>query len=187
VADGVVAVVGARGGSRADVAGVCRAIAIRGRVVAVGCAVGVDAMALRSVPVGSLRVFAVFGPAGAGAVPGLSNVGGVLAVAGAGGSVAWLAGGGLGVPVCSRLGARTAAVVGSASALVAFPGRGASSGSWLAVRLALAAGLPVVVFPDPVAGVLPASVPGFGPVVWSPAGGGVWASGWRASPAQGGF
>lgn len=183
----VVAVVGSRSGIPAGVVPVVSALVAGGRVVACGCCAGVDAAVLGCAPPEALRVFAAFGPDGSGAVGSLSAVGPVLAAAGAGASVRWWAGGGPLVPARPRLAARTRAVVTAAGAVVAFPSGPApapgagGSGSWLAVGLALRAGLPVVVFPAAPGGApLPDFWPGVGRLAWSPAGAGVWASGFRA-------
>ncbi|WP_291338475.1 hypothetical protein, partial [Albidovulum sp.] len=50
--------------------------------------------------------------------------------------------------------------------------------SWLAARLALARGLPVVAFP---LGFAPAQLPVLGPGAWQPA---PWRGGWRWAPAE---
>lgn len=177
-----------------------------GRAVAVGCASGADAFALSAtlsaLPAPSsspsLFVFAAFGPGGfasagrASAVPLVSSAFARSVSPGHGLSapvvVRFWAGGGPGVPLRVRLAARSAALVsavagsGPGAGLVAFVSGGPSSsrGSWLAVGRAVAAGLPVVVFP---CGCSSACFPSFGGGSWVPAGSGPWAGAWRWVPA----
>jgi hypothetical protein len=81
--------------------------------------------------------------------------------------VRWLAGGPLSLPLRARLARRTAAVVAAASAgLVAFPAAPDAHGTWLAARLALARGLPVVAVP---LGFPVSALPSLGAGVWVPA------------------
>lgn len=159
--------------------------------VSVGCCVGADAAVMRAV-LPTLRssrsgdpqllVFAAFGVGGAGSCS-LSAVGPVGSVAAlsvspghgcvAGARVRWWAGGSASVPLARRLSGRTRAFVASVAAgppgscLVSFLAP-RSRGTLFSVSLALRAGLPVAVFPVGGA-VLPSSLRGFGPVVWSPA------------------
>lgn len=204
----LVGFVGSRGLSSrwsALVGRVVSSVARAGRGVAVGCASGGDALALAAaLPSGGglrvplLRVFAAFGPGGAGAC-GVSAVSLVSQVASfpsaffGGGLrclVSWWAGGGPSVPLRARLRGRSSAVVaavaasGSGRGLVAFVsgGPGASRGSWRSVRLAAAAGVPVVVFP---CGCSRSCFPVVLGSRWVSAGSGVWASGWRLVPAGG--
>lgn len=124
----------------------------------VGCCVGADQLAVSAL-VGAgqaqrVRVFAAFGPGGAGACS-LSAVSSVSAAAAAGASVSWWAGGGAAVPLRGRLAARSAACVRGASALLLFsPGAGSLA---VAGAAAVAAGVPVWA----VAPAAPAPVPGF--------------------------
>ncbi len=105
-------------------------------------------------------------------------------------AVSWWAGGGPAVPLRSRLAARSAACVAAAAAgsvcgsgFVAFVAAGSRSvGTWRSVRLAAAAGLPVVVFPVGGAVPLPSLAPGGS---WVVAGGGVWRLGWSWRPSAG--
>jgi len=198
------------------------------RGVAVGCACGVDAAVLRSrlaLPFPSsssgsqLVVFAVGGPVRGRAglfgfwrssAVSLVQAASRLAVSPGHGcwapvSVCWWAGGS--GPLVSRLRARSLALVRSVAAsgpragLVAFVGGGwaASPGSWVTLRAAVLAGLPVVVFPFlPVSpsGVrwgfssaprgfrsLPSLARWCGPGRWVRAGSGpVWGLGWRWVP-----
>jgi len=168
----------------------------------------------------ALSVFAAFGPGGVGSWSGGSAVGLVARAASLASSpghgvcapvsVRWWAGGGSSVPLRSRLASRSSALVSAVAAsaasgpgagLVAFvlSGRGGSVGSWRAVRLALASGLPVVVFPvvrwlsrpagwrpsvaqerAGLVGCFPCSFRGVGRVRWVPAASsGVWSLGVR--------
>ena len=175
---GVVALAGSRSlppGGAGLVAGVARSLVSAGAVLVVGCAAGADAVVLAAVPPGSVRVFAAFGPGGAGDAGSASAVPVVSRFAAAGGSVVWWAGGGATRPLRARLTARTAAVVSAASVgRVVFLGSPVSRGSLLAAGFAAARGLPVVAFP---LGFPPAQLPLLGPGVWRPAGGtGLWAS-----------
>jgi hypothetical protein len=122
---------------------------------------------MAALPVSRLAVFAAFGPGGAGACS-LSAVGPVALAAAAGASVRWWAGGGQAVPLPARLAARTRAVVAAAtSGLLLFPASPSSRGSWLAARLAVARGLPVVVVP---LGFPASALPAFGAGAWVPSG-----------------
>jgi len=145
--------------------------------LAVGCSVGADSLVLSSVPVASfprVSVFAAFGSGGRGACS-LSAVSSVLAAARAGASVAWWAGGRLGVPLRLRLAGRSVALVrflahlpasqaGSRpSALVCFLASRKSRGSLLACRLAARLGVSVFVF---CVGFSPAQLPRLGRGSW---------------------
>lgn len=122
-----------------------RALVASGAGVVVGCASGADAVALAACR--PVRVFAAFGPGGAGACR-WSAVGRVALASGAGVPVSWWAGGGPEVPLPGRLASRTRAVVRAASeGLLLFPVSGSSRGSWLAAREASVRGLRVVVCP----------------------------------------
>ena len=170
----------------APVGAVCRALVRGGCSLAVGCCAGVDAAVLaavgRGLPAARVACFAAFGPCGAGAGPA-SAVAAVQAFAAVGGAVSWWAGGGLRVPLFARLAARTGAVVAQASAgAVVFFTAPASRGSALAVRLAVARGLPVLAFPLGFHGsALPLPAAGG----WVPAGlSGPWSGAWRWVSAQ---
>ncbi len=180
---GVVAVVGSRFlpvGSAALVGRACAGLVRSGRSLAVGCASGADgaalSWALAAGAVSSVACFSAFAASGAGAC-GVSAVPLVRSFASRGGAVSWLAGGGLSVPLRSRLPARASAVVGSASAgLVAFLSSPSSRGSVRACRLAAARGLPVCVFP---LGFSSALLPSLGRGRWVSSGrSGVWAASW---------
>ena len=160
------------------------ALAAAGFRVAVGCAVGVDAAVLSAVPGPSLSVLAAFGPVAppSRAAPGAWSGSAVAAVAcavAAGAVASWWSGGGPSVSLRARLGARTAAVVGAASAgaLAFFGAPSSSPGSLLFCRLAAARGLPLFCFSP--AGAPPA----VGAGAWRPLAG---AAGWFAwAPGQG--
>jgi hypothetical protein len=164
--------------------------------VAVGCCVGADAAVLSALVAAGVaprvRVFAAFGPDGAGAC-GASSVAGVAAARRAGAAVSWWSGGGPRVPLRGRLAQRSLALVRSlapAGALVAFVatppphpfGRGAfppcGSGTWSAVATAARLGVvPVVVSPLPVALLPPLPTAG----AWAP---GPWPDSWRWAALQ---
>ncbi|MGY6217343.1 hypothetical protein ACW73L_19490 [Methylolobus aquaticus] len=186
---GVVAVAGSRAVSSqlaVLVGPVCRALVRGGCSMAVGCCAGVDAAVLAAVgrgfPAARVTCFAAFGPGGAGAGPA-SAVAAVQAFAAAGGAVSWWAGGGPAVPLFARLAARTGSVVAQASAgAVVFFAAPVSRGSALAVRLALARGLPVLAFPLGFPG---AALPLPRAGVWVPAGlSGPWSGAWRWVSSQ---
>ena len=96
-----------------------------GRGVAVGCAIGGDALVVSSALAASgaarLSVFAAFGPvsppwpaacvSAPGASSSASSVSGVTVALAAGASVSWWAGGGPGVPLAGRLAGRSVALV----------------------------------------------------------------------------
>ncbi|MBX3676201.1 MAG: hypothetical protein KF853_04185 [Rhodocyclaceae bacterium] len=152
--------------------------AVSPAAVSVGCCLGADAVALGCLAPSRLSVFAAFGPRGVGACR-WSAVAAVSVCAALGARVSWWAGGGLAVPLSARLAARTRAVVGAASSgLLLFPASPASRGSWLAARLALARGLPVVAFP---VGFAPGELPALGRGAWQPA---PWRGGWRWVPRE---
>lgn len=152
--------------------------AVSPSAVSVGCCLGADAVALGCLAPSRLRVFAAFGPRGVGACR-WSAVAAVSVCAALGAPVSWWAGGGLAVPLAARLAGRTRAVVSAASSgLLLFPSAPLSRGSWLAARLALARGLPVVAFP---LGFAPEQLPVLGPGAWQPA---PWRGGWRWAPAE---
>ena len=123
----------ASGSVSALVAGVVSSVlgAPGGRGVAVGCALGGDALvvssALAAVASSRLSVFAAFGPiappfgkAACVSAPGVSSsvssVSGVAAALAAGASVSWWAGGGPAVPPAGRLASRSAALVSAVAA-----------------------------------------------------------------------
>lgn len=138
--------------------------------LAVGCSVGADSLVLSSVPFSSfprVSVFSAFGSGGRGACS-LSAVSSVLAAARAGASVAWWAGGRLGVPLRLRLAGRSVALVrflaqARPSALVCFLSSRKSRGSLLACRLAARLGVSVFVF---CVGFSPARLPRLGRGSW---------------------
>lgn len=182
---GVVAFAGSRslGAAFAPLVSSAVASVLRsGRSVSVGCCVGLDALVLSSVPVGSALCFAAFGAGGVGSCS-LSAVGAVSAFAAAGGSVSFWAGGGSSVALPVRLSARTGAVVGAASvSCVVFFSSPSSVGSLLACRLAVGRGLPVFAFPCGFAG---SALPSLGSGSWVAVGGsGVWSSAWRWVSSQ---
>lgn len=195
----VVALAGSRSlpaGGSALVSRVAGALARSGRSLVVGCCVGADAAVLSfgSRSPGRVRCLAAFGPvpppfrapsgrySAPGAWPG-SAVREVAEFMLSGGAVSWWSGGGLSVPLPSRLAARTRAVIAEASAgLVVFFGSPLSRGSTLAARLAVARGLPVVAFPLGFSG---SALPSLGAGFWAPVdGSGVWSGAWRWSSDQ---
>jgi hypothetical protein len=140
---GVVLVVGMVGfcGSRALpvsaadsalIAGVVGSVlaAVPHRNVAVGCAIGADALVVSSaLALGAssrLYVFAAFGPVSPpwpaahvyapGASSSLSSVSGVVGALAAGASVSWWAGGGPAVPLVGRLASRSSALISAVAA-----------------------------------------------------------------------
>jgi hypothetical protein len=182
------------------VSSVVSSVLASGRGVAVGCASGADALALSAAlsAGASPVVFAVGGPSGAGFWRG-SALALVRRAAAAGCSVRWWAGGPASVPLRRRLRSRSVAFVSAVAAsgpgagLVGFVAGGwsVSPGSWGSVASALAAGLPVVVFPVPgprsaaegggcAASAFPRSFRGVGRVRWVRAGSGVWSAGFLA-------
>ena len=172
---------------------VVRAVLRLGFGVSVGCSRGADALVLSAFFVlgdlpSALSVFAVGGSSGRGFWRG-SAVGLVRRAASAGARVFWCSGGPLSLSLPRRLRSRSCACVRSAGAVAAAGGRGAfvafvsggfsaSRGSWAAARVALRAGLPVVVFP---VGCSVSRVPAFGGR-WVSAGSGVWSRGFRWVP-----
>lgn len=176
-----------------------------GGCVAVGCAVGADALVVaefwaRGGSPGRLALFAVGGPLGRRFPCGFWGGSAVEAVVRSfrlGASVRWWAGGGPSVGLRARLFRRSQACVRLAASrprggFVGFVvgGWSASRGTWGSVRSALLLGLPVVVFP--VGGRRPASLVssfprsfrGVGRGSWVPAArSGVWARGFRWVPA----
>ncbi len=101
-----------------------------GRGVAVGCALGGDALVVSSALAAGassrLSVFAAFGPGSPpwpaarafapGASSSVSSVSGVAGALAAGASVSWWAGGGPAVPFAGRLASRSAALVSAVAA-----------------------------------------------------------------------
>jgi len=122
----------ASGSVSALVAGVVGSVlaGVPRRDVAVGCALGGDALVVSSVlAVGAssrLSIFAAFGPvsppwpaahvSAPGASSSVSSVSGVAAALAAGASVSWWAGGGPAVPFAGRLASRSAALVSAVAA-----------------------------------------------------------------------
>jgi predicted Rossmann fold nucleotide-binding protein DprA/Smf involved in DNA uptake len=187
-AGGVVALAGSRslpaGGARL-VSSVVGDLVASGCQLVCGCATGADAAVISSAPVSALRVFAAFGPDGSGSAGSVSAVSVVRQFARRGGWVGWWSGGQRGL-LRVRLAARTRAVVSAADAgLVVFPASPSARGSWLAARLAVGRGLPVVAFP---LGFLPSALPSLGAGRWVAVGApGVWASAWRWAHGQAGL
>ncbi len=157
-----------------------------GHTLALGCAVGTDAVALAAAGPERAKVFAAFGPRGAGAWRG-SAVAAVRAHAAAGGAVAHWAGGCAARPLRARLAARTRAAVRAADAgLVAFFATPGSRGTALACRVAAERGLPVWAF---ALGFAPMRLARPGNGIWTPASRagaweGAWEGAWRWSPDQ---
>lgn len=183
-----VAVAGSRSlpsGGAQLVSAVVSELVASGCALVCGCATGADAAVISSAPVGSLRVFAIFGPDGSGSAGSVSAVSVVLQFARHGGWVDWWSGGQRGL-LRVRLAARTRAVVSAASSgLVLFPASPSARGSWLAARLAVGRGLPVVAFPI---GFPASQLPALGAGRWVPAGAsGVWALAWRWVSGQAGL
>lgn len=185
---GVVAFAGSRslGAAFAPVVGAAVAsVLASGRLVAVGCCVGLDAAVLSALCAAAPRCgscFAAFGAGGVGSCS-LSAVSAVSSFAAAGGSVAWWAGGGASVALPVRLAARSGAVVAAASvSCVVFFSSPSSVGSLLAARLAVGRGLPVFAFACGFCGSL---LPLLGAGAWFAVGGsGVWSSAFRWVSAQ---
>ena len=112
------------------VAGVVGSVLSGGRDVAVGCAVGGDALVVSSTLAAGassrLRVFAAFGPVSPpwpsarvstpGASSSVSSVSGVAGALVAGACVSWWSGGGPAVPLTGRLSSRSAALVSAVAA-----------------------------------------------------------------------
>jgi len=170
---------------------VASAVLAAGSPVFVGCSLGADRevlSALLAAPsspaVSASRVFAAFGPAGAGAASS-SAVRAVCSLAPAGVPVLWWSGGGPAVPLRGRLAARSLALVRALAAdggsLFVFPsglppapfGPGpfpscGGSGSWSSAAAAALLGVPVVVLAASWAGwrALPA-LPGPAGFLWS--------------------
>jgi L-asparaginase/Glu-tRNA(Gln) amidotransferase subunit D len=164
------------------------------RGVAVGCAMGADAMALRAcftedwkLRASRLHVFAAFGMSGDGSWRN-SAVKLVQKASQHSAKVSWWAGGGANVGLIPRLKNRSAAMVsavavsGKGRGLVAFVvgGPGKSPGTWGTIRKAQQKGIPVVVFG---CGCTAGDFPQLGEGEWVVAGKGIWARGWRWVPA----
>ena len=183
------------------VASVVYAVTQAERGIAVGCAQGADAMALREcfTPTWALRapmvrVFAAFGSDGQGeekcsATPLVQKISCLpMAMAGGNGGlrvvVNWWAGGDSSVDLITRLKARSDAMVSAVAAsgegqgLVAFVTAGPmqSPGAWRTIRQAYEQGIPVVVFN---CGCTLRSFPPLGEGHWTIAGSGIWNRGWR--------
>ena len=172
-------------GARQKISQVVSGLLAEGRVLVVGCATGADEAALSAALsagcVSQVRVFAAFGPGGAGACR-WSAVSTVSRFVAAGGRVAWWAGGGSKVPLSVRLPLRTRVAVEASSCLVAFFSVPGSRGSRLACRSAVRGGLPVAALPFGFPG---ARLPTLGAGEWRPSGkAGVWADAWRWVPGQ---
>ena len=184
----------ALGGSRnlpnsanALVGRVAAALTRGGRRLAVGCCIGADQAVLLAVingtvPVGSVEIFAAFGPHGQGAAATAA----VTAVAAAERAGAWVhrwAGGEPPVPVHARLAGRSREVVAASPAgIVVFMSSPVSRGSQFAAEMAAANGFPVIVFPI---GFPPDATPQIGSGQWrQAAASGLWAGALRWWPAQ---
>ncbi len=193
---GVVAFAGSRSVVSPLVVPAVRSVLASGRDIVVGCARGVDrAVAAEVVGSGHAARLGVFAVA---PVPGGSWA---AAAAESGAVVAWGCGGvpgRAGFAHRSRLVLAASVAAGAGGGLVAFPSVpcpavcapawgsavesapvvGGGSGTWLAVALAVGAGLPVAVF-------APLSfLPSWGRGAWvSGAASGVWSACWRWDPA----
>lgn len=159
------------GARAALVSRVASLAAASGGEVRVGCASGVDSLVgsrVLRVAASRLSVFCAWGPSS-----GSGGAARARAAASVGARVVWWAGG-RGGSASSRLRGRSEALARSGlSALVAFPGP-ASRGTWVAVRAAVAAGVPVFVFPFG-----SEALPSLGRGSWVRAGSsGVWSSAW---------
>jgi len=139
----------------------------------VGCCTGADEQVIRAaMMLGAthrLTILAAFGPQGEGTFE-LSAVETVLETTALGADTRFLAGGPVEQPLATRLAQRTHAVIACArrspdACLVAFFGRPNSRGTFLAVRAAVAAGLPVIAF---ACGMDPAHMPRPGSGAWVP-------------------
>jgi hypothetical protein len=179
---GVVALAGSRAlplGGASVVGYVVQSLRSSGCSLVVGCCTGADEVVLRTVPPASIQVMCAFGPGGRGSCQ-RSAVSAIDNHFQSYGSVTWWAGGGPLVPLRVRLARRTKAVVSAATAgLVVFPTSPSARGSWLAARLAVGRGLPVVVFPLFFS---PSLLPPLGNGKWVRAGSGMWSLGWRWMP-----
>ena len=183
------------------VSSVVYAIARAERGIAVGCAQGADAIALREcfTPTWALRapmvrVFAAFGPNGQGdgkwSATQLVQQVSYLPMAMAGGNgglrvvVNWWAGGDSSLDLATRLKGRSDAMVSAVAAsgegqgLVAFVTAGPmqSPGTWRTIRQAHRQGVPVVVFNCECT---LRSFPPLGEGHWTTAGSGIWGRGWQ--------
>lgn len=137
----------------------------------VGCCTGADEQVIRAAMILNathrLVILAAFGPQGEGAFE-LSAVDAVLKATALGADVRFFAGGPVEQPLATRLAQRTRVMIACArrspdARLVAFFGRPNSRGTFLAVRAAIAAGLPVVAF---ACGMDPAYLPRPGAGAW---------------------
>ena len=122
----------------------------RGALVSVGCAAGADAVVVSAVLAAGLpsllRVCAVGGPSGRGFWSGSAPFSLLRRAASSGARVLWLAGGGLSVPLRSRLFARSLSSLRGCSAAVFFLASPFSSGSLSVAAAAARAGLRVFAF-----------------------------------------
>jgi len=148
------------GGSRALpssaaplVSRVVGAVLAAGGAVAVGCASGGDELvlsaALSAGAASRLSVFAVGSAGGAGFWSGSAPLALLRSAVAAGAAVAWLAGGGLAVPLRARLLSRSVACIRSvapAGACVFFLASPSSPGSLRVAAFAAGLGLPVFAF-----------------------------------------
>jgi len=153
----------------------------QGCFISVGCATGADEAAIKSLSPGQGQVFSAFGSGGQGACR-WSAVSSVSQFSAKGGQVVWYSGGPLSRPLVARLSARTRAVAGAATVLVAFLGSPSSRGTLLACRVAVSRGMPVVVFPLGFPG---AALPSVGAGRWLPLHGkGLWSGAWSWEESQ---
>ena len=157
----------------------------------VGCCTGADEQVIRAaMMLGAARrlvILAAFGPQGEGAFE-LSAVETVLEATALGTDTRFFTGGPLEQPLATRLAQRTRAMIACArrsldARLVAFFGRPNSRGTYLAVRAAVAAGLPVIAF---ACGMDPAHMPRPGSGAWVPVSDAAMpgALAWRAAVAR---
>lgn len=143
------------------------------RLLAVGCCVGADSLALSAALASgfgaSCLVFSAFGPGGVGS-GSLSAVSVVSAAEAAGASVLWWSGGRSSLPLRARLVRRSCSLVSAVASapsplLCVFLASPSSRGSLIAARLAVSAGVRVVAFPCGFSGSL---LPSLGSGSWSP-------------------
>jgi len=152
-----------------------------GCFISVGCATGADKSAIQTLSPTQGQVFASFGPGGQGACR-WSAVSAVARFSAKGGEVAWWSGGPPSLPLAARLSARTQAVAGAATALVAFFGSSAARGTRLACRVAVSRGVPVVVYPLGFPGT---TLPSVGAGRWVPLSSqGLWSGAWTWEESQ---
>lgn len=182
--------IGENGRAAVLVKRVVRQVIARGHRIAVGCAVGVDQIVLRTIlectreQMAQLEVFAVGGPDGVTGFWKDSAVHEVVRVSRTRGQVHWYAGGRQG-SMGRRLMARSAAMVwrvaataeAEKAALVAFLDSPNSRGTVATMREAARQDLPVIAFP---VGFSPEKLPRLGEGGWvQAADSGLWSFGWK--------